>query len=394
MREALNDELRLIFAQELRTLSDEGLLRHLRVLPTAGGKMSFRERDFLNFSSNNYLNLAGDERVKQASCKAIDEYGCGATASRLMAGTLPIHEDLEARLADMVDQESSLVFGSGFLTNLGVITSLARRGDMVFADRLNHASLVDGARLSGAKLFRYQHNDVGHLEELLKMHETKGRRLIVSDSVFSMDGDIAPLAELSELSRRHECILLIDEAHAIGVFGEKGGGVCQDVHVLPDFTIGTVSKALGGYGGFVGASLSAREILVNRARSFIYSTGLPPACLGSAMGSLDAILEEPDLGRELLRRAEYLRALLADAGLSTGESRSQIIPVIIGDNEKTLEFSRALFDENVIAVAVRPPTVPEGTSRLRFSITLAHENSDLEQTAEKVGSIGRKMGIL
>lgn len=376
------------FAEECDALSRRGLLRTLRVLPANGPAM-------LNFSSNDYLKLARDERVKSAGARAMAECGCGATGSRLMSGHLKLHEELERRLAHLVGCERALVFGSGFLTNVGVLTSLAGRGDAIFADRLCHASLIDGARLSGARVHRFRHSDVAHLEELLRRHAPQGRSVVVSESVFSMDGDVAPVEGLSRAAERSGALLVIDEAHAIGVFGD-GGGVCraQGCDVRPDVVVGTLSKALGGYGGFAAGSAELAKLLVNKARSFLYSTGLPPACLGSALGALDVIEETPAMGEALLRRAASFRKMLAREGLDVSGSQSPIVPVMVGDNEKAVELSRRLFERGVIAVAIRPPTVPAGTARLRLSVTLAHEEEDLELAAGMLVSTCREVGVL
>jgi len=362
--------------KELASLRDRGLLRSLRTLsPTA-----------LNFSSNDYLDLAHDPRLTVAACEAVERLGCGATASRLMAGNLAAHEALEADLARLVGQETALLFGSGFLTNVGALTALAGRGATIFADRLNHASLVDGMRLSRAAHRRYRHRDMDHLAELLA--DSEGERIIVSDSVFSMDGDIAPVEALAELAERYEALLIIDEAHAIGVFGE-GGGVCRARGVKPGITIGTLSKALGGYGGFAACSVRLRELLINKARSFIYSTGLPPACLGAGRAAVSIVAGTPALGGELLRRAECLRRRLLDAGLDVGPSESQIVPVIIGENNAALALSESLRGQDIEATAVRPPTVPAGTARLRLSVTLAHSEADLDAVADAIAEAGR-----
>ena len=380
-------------AGRLRELKDSGLLRSLRMRAGAGGKFREGGREILNFSSNDYLNLAGDARAKASAVEAVEHYGCGATASRLMSGHLPLHEQLERRLADWVGAEAALVFGSGFLTNLGVLTALAGRDDTIFADRLNHASLVDGARLSGAKLVRYRHNDTKHLAELLDQ-SAAGRRFVVTDSLFSMDGDAAMLEELSDLANRREAMLIVDEAHALGVFGRGGGGICRDLpDVRPDVVVGTLSKALGSYGGFAACSAAVRELLINRARSFIYSTGLPPACVGAAMGALDVLGGSDELGQTLLNRARSFRRALAEAGLNVGPSESQIVPILVGNNEKALAISRRLEAEGILAVAVRPPTVPQGTARLRLSVTLAHEPADLARAAEKIIAAARELGV-
>jgi len=360
----------MTFHDELEALERKGLLRSLRRRPTGGDRL-------LDFASNDYLNLSGDARLKAGALRAVEEYGCGATASRLMSGHLELHEHVERRLAQLVDRPAALVFGSGFLTNLGVLGALARRGDVVLQDRLNHASLIDGARLHGAVLQRYRHGDPEHLDALLRRGDSSARRIVVTESVFSMDGDRAPLGELSAVARRHGCLFVVDEAHAIGVFG--GGLACG---VDADVIVGTLGKALGGYGGFAAGSAEMTQLLVNRARSFIYSTALPPACLGSADAALDVLEESPKMGAELLRRAETLRELLAARGLTTGVSTTQIVPLIVGGNEAALALAESARAAGVLTIAVRPPTVPPGTARLRLSVTLAHTEADLARAAE------------
>ena len=385
----------LDFSTESERLRAAGALRTLHTRAATGGKYRVEGREVLNFSSNDYLDLANDERVKAMAGRAVAEYGCGATASRLMSGHLAVHERFEKRLARLVGREASLVFGSGFLANLGVISALAGRGDLVFADRLSHASLVDGIRLSGARLFRYRHNDTDHLETLLRKRRGDGRRLMVTESLFSMDGDLAPLEDLCRIAKHHDCTLIVDEAHAIGVFGPRGAGICSTLRAAPPHVIvGTLSKSLGGYGGFVAGSDALREHLVNHARTFIYSTGLPPACVGSALGALSVLDESPRLGEALLARAACFRELLADRGFDIGVSCSQIVPILVGGNDKTVAFSGALEEDGIIAVPIRPPTVPTGASRLRLSVTLAHENADLESAADRLANAAKRVGVL
>jgi 7-keto-8-aminopelargonate synthetase-like enzyme len=411
--------------QELDTLRREGLLRELRALPEAGGKIAVGGAQVLNFSSNDYLDLARHPALKAAAIEAVQRLGCGAAASRLMSGHLDLHEELESDLARFMETQAALVFGSGFLTNLGVLTALAGPADAVFADRLNHASLIDGMRLSGAKWHRYHHKDPAHLESLLKKSAGAGRRIIVSDSVFSMDGDVAPLKDLEALARRYEALLVVDEAHAIGVMGARGNGVCrctvrsagfslsienglktvdglkpalQTVDglkpALQTLIVGTLSKALGGYGGFVACGGAVKQLLVNRARSFIYSTALPPACLGAGRKAVEIVSGSPELGAELLARARRFHDLLADAGFSLPPFESQILPIRIGDNQRSVDFSKKLRRRGLIATAVRPPTVPQGTARLRLSVTLAHTDADLEWAARILAETAHEEGIL
>jgi len=390
-------ELDTLFDRELDMLKEQGLFRELRVLPQAGGKISMDGRNFLNFSSNDYLNLSNHPEVKAAAVEATQRLGCSATASRLMSGHLELHEALETDLARMIGTEAVLVFGSGFLVNIGVLTAIAGRDDEIYSDRLNHASLIDGMLLSGAKWHRYRHKDMDHLENLIKKSGSKGQRIIVTDSIFSMDGDIAPLKDLEGLSNRYGATLVVDEAHAIGVTGEKGGGICRipgneiDADMV---VIGTLSKSLGGYGGFVACSHSTRSFLINRARSFIFSTGLPPGCLGGGRKAVSLVTSTPQLGRQLLSKVLWFREKLLAEGFSLGGFESQILPIHIGDNQDALDVASSLWQKNIMVTAIRPPTVPAGTTRLRVSVTLAHSKDDLQSAAKAFADTARQWGIL
>jgi 8-amino-7-oxononanoate synthase len=403
------------FNNELSTLQSRGLLRRLKALPECGARIRLAGgRVVLNLSSNDYLGLADDPRVKAGAIEAVERLGCSARASRLMAGDLELCEQLEADLARLVGTEAVLVFGSGFLANLGVLTAAAGRGDEVFADRLNHASLTDGMQLSGARWRRYRHKDAGHLASLLAKadatwhgrpgHESQGhpgparvgRLVVVTDSIFSMDGDRAPLDELAEVAARHGAMLVVDEAHAIGVMGQGGGGICREggCKARPDFVVGTLSKSLGGYGGFVGCSSALRELLINRARSFIYSTGLPPGCIGAARAALAVLAAQPQMGGQLLAKARLLRDLLAAGSLTVGTTESQILPVHVGGNAEAVRLSQLLWDRGVLATAVRPPTVPAGTARLRLSVTLAHTEDELAAAAAAIIDAAWEVGLV
>lgn len=391
-----NRQLDAYFGRELASLRERGLFRELRVLPETGGKLSIEGRKVLNFSSNDYLNLANHHQVKVAAIEATERLGCGATASRLMSGHLELHEALETDLARMVASEAALVFGSGFLVNIGVLTAIAGREDEIFADRLSHASLIDGMLLSGAKWHRYRHKDIDHLERLLKKSKTGGRRIIVTDSIFSMDGDIAPLKCLAELAESYKAIMVVDEAHAIGVMGARGGGVCRikGREIKPEIVIGTLSKALGGYGGFVACSDTMRSFLINRARSFIYSTGLPPACLGGSHMAVSLVESTPQMGQELLARVQRFREFLVEEGFSLPAIESQILSIHIGDNQQAMNLAGSLWEKGIMVSAIRPPTVPAGTARLRVSVTLAHSIDDLQFAAKELAQAARQWGVL
>lgn len=354
-------------AARLAQLKKQGLLR----------KLKLRNRDLINFSTNNYLNLSSHPLVKERAIKAVRNWGAGAGGSRLMTGNLSLHQELERKLAELTGMESALIFGSGFLTNLGVLTALADRDDVIFSDRLNHASLVDGAITSRAEVRRYRHCDVKHLADLVRSSGATGKKIIVTDSVFSMDGDIAPLLDIHELAIAENCLLVVDEAHAIGVFG-SGGGVCRSLAVRPDVITGTLSKALGGYGGFASCSASLRSFFVNKSRSFIYTTGLPPASIGAALGALEVIDSSADMGRVLLENAAFFRKRLIEMGFDTCRSASQIIPVVAGENSSAVSFAEYLEEAGILAIAIRPPTVPEGAARLRFSLTLGHSRKNID----------------
>ncbi len=377
---------------ELDALAGQHLRRGLVVQPQAGGTFEVQGRRTLNFSSNDYLDLARRPAVVERARRALAEYGGGAGSSRLVSGSLPLHSALEDAVAAHKGYPASLVFGCGFLTNVGVIPALVGRNDTVFADKLVHASLIDAIVLSRAKLVRFRHNDSEHLAaQLAKDNGGQGRRLIVTESVFSMDGDIAPLAEIATLAETHDALLMVDEAHASGVFGPRGAGLVRKsgLENRVNISMGTFSKALGNYGGFVACSKTMRDWLVNRARSFVYTTALPPAVIGGCLGALEVLDNEPELGDELQRRSDFFRDRLRERGFDTGRSASQIIPVMVGDSARALELAGRLKEHGVIAVAIRPPTVPQGTARLRLSVTLAHTREDLAETADLLADIAR-----
>lgn len=372
---------------QLNTFEKQGLERRARVYPETGGKIKTGGQTLLNFSGNDYLNLARHPHVIERAKQALEKYGAGATASRLVSGTLPLHEELENRLAAEKGKEAALVFGSGYMANAGTIPILAGRDDLIFADKLVHASMIDACQLSSAKLVRWAHNDVQALENRLEQFsDSSGRKLIITESVFSMDGDLAPLTEISALAEKHGAMLMVDEAHATGIFGPNGAGLIRENSLQNNVAVsmGTMSKAMAGYGGYVACSTHLRKLLIHSSRAFIFTTAPPPAVIGAALGALDVLEKEPDLGSRLLTNAEAFRQHLKSAGLNTLASQSQIIPVVIGENEKAVAVSAKLRESGMIVPAIRPPTVPAGSARLRISVSLAHSSENLERAADLI----------
>ncbi|OGX48801.1 MAG: 8-amino-7-oxononanoate synthase [Omnitrophica WOR_2 bacterium RIFOXYA2_FULL_45_12] len=335
----------------------------------------------LNFCSNNYLGLANDKRLKAAAISTINKFGVGTGASRLVSGSNILHKRLEEKLADFKRQEACLVYPSGYSANLGIISALADRNSIVFCDRLNHASIIDGIILSRAQLARYPHKDINALEELLKKNSGYKNKLIISDSVFSMDGDIAPLPELLRLAEKYDCLLMIDEAHATGVLGKSGRGTLEHFGLKANKRIiqmGTLSKALGGLGGFVCASRELIDYLVNRSRSFIFSTALPAALCASALEAIRIIERDGNQRARLLSNADFLRAGLNSLGFNTLESQTPIIPILAKEPRLTMKFSQKLFEKGILVQGIRPPAVPDNSCRLRVTAMASHTKGDLE----------------
>jgi 8-amino-7-oxononanoate synthase len=377
---------------ELHDLCRRGLYRTRRQLESGQGvEVRWRLRDFLNFSSNDYLAYAGDPRLARAAARAAYRFGCGAGASALVSGYHPPLRALERDLALWQGTEGSLVFSSGFAGNVAVVSALAGTSDAVFSDASNHASLIDGCRLCDAAVHVYRHNDVDHLAELLSAHGPAARRrLIISDTVFSMEGDWAPLGELLELARRHDALLLLDDAHAVGVFGEKGRGLTEMLTgegAERLVKLGTLSKALGCQGGFVCGSRQLIDYLVNRARPYIFSTALAPPLAAAARRAIALVKREPERRRHLLALAERLRAGLKEMGLDTGGSSSHIVSIVVGEPEAAVALSAKLAKKRLLVPAIRPPSVPERTSRLRISLTAGHSEEDVKRLIEALRSV-------
>lgn len=372
------DRLKWLIQQEA-----SGRLRKLTPLTRHGseGVLPVDGRMLHDFSSNDYLALSTHSSVIAGAREALEQAGAGAGAARLMSGDLTIHHELEEELAALKEQEAALLFGSGFLANCGVIPALVGRHDVIFSDRLNHASIYDGCRLASSRLIRFRHNDLDHLEDLLKSQRGDNEALIVVESLYSMDGDRCPLPELVRLKEKYNCLLMVDEAHATGLFGAQGGGLLQEWGLAAgvDLAVGTLGKALGSYGAYVAADRKMIDFLVNRARSFIYSTALPPAAVGASLAAVRLVRSDPALREDLFQRVDFFKEKLGRRLQELGDS--QIIPIKVGDSEQALALANAMRELGFYLTAVRPPTVPDGTARLRISITLHHSLDVLERAA-------------
>ena len=367
---------------KLRTLEIDALLRGLRDIEVLPGQCARQAgRGQVNFSSNDYLGLSQDPRLKEAAVAAVERFGAGAGASRLVTGNHPLYGELERKIAALKDTEAALIFGSGYLANLGTIPAIVGAGDLVLADELSHACMVSGARLSGAKVEMFRHNDVGHLGELLHVERNDARHcLVLTEGVFSMDGDLAPLPDIMAAARDHNAWVMTDDAHGFGVVGQ-GRGSAAHWSVAPDIQMGTLSKSAGAYGGYVAASRAVVDLLINRARSLIYATALPPAVVGAAIAGVDVIAQDPAL---CARPLAHARAFAAAVGLR--EPMSAIVPIVLGSSSVALEASAMLERRGFLVTAIRPPTVPDGTARLRITFCANHARDDVMRLADAVRS--------
>lgn len=388
--------------KELEELKSRGLYRKLRTVETAQGhKVRIDGKEVILLCSNDYLGLANDRRVKEAARKAITKYGFGAGASRLVSGNMTLHRELEERIARFKGTEAALLFNSGYAANTGVIPALAGRGDLIFSDRLNHASIVDGCRLSLAEVRRYRHLDMNALERYLE-HASEdevmyAQKLIVTDGVFSMDGDIAPLDRIIKHANAHGAMVMVDEAHGTGVLGAKGRGSAEYLGIdANDITVnmGTLGKALGAYGAYVAGTKSLIDYLMNRSRSFIYSTALPPGTVAAALAAIDIVEKEPERREKLLKNVKFLKEGLDSLGFETMNSQTQIIPVLAGESSLACEMMEALFEKGVFVLAIRPPTVPEGTARLRVTLTSKHSRADISRVLDAFEKSGKEVGLI
>lgn len=388
------------FDTEIAGIRQKNLYRFLRTVESdQAAEISFEGRKILNFSSNNYLGLANHPLLKKAATQATEKYGTGSGASRLITGSMTLHNELEETLARFKGTEAALVFNSGYHANLGVISTLVGEGDEIFSDELNHASLIDGCRLSKAHLNVYRHGDVACLEELLAGTKAS-KKLILTDSVFSMDGDLAPLKEILALAEKYDAMVFVDEAHGTGVFGKTGRGVVEHFGIDSRhprlIQMGTLGKALGSFGAYVAGSKSLIELLVNKSRTFIFTTSLPPAVLAASKAAVELISRDDSFRKKLWENIEYFmdrgswivdRQIQRSAIHDLRSTMSPIIPLIIGDSGKTMEAAQKLFDQGIWATGIRPPTVPEGTSRIRLTLMASHTREQLDRCLGEIGEI-------
>ena len=393
----MSQDTKIFLDRAVTDLKHSGLKRELRPLCGAQGReITIEGKKVLNFCSNNYLGLADDARLAAAATECVEKEGFGAGASRLVCGNMSAHQRLEEGIANFKGAQRCLVFSTGYMANVGIISSIFGRDDIIFSDRLNHASIIDGIRLSRARCRRYAHRDMNALEAMLKSSGSFRKRGIITESVFSMDGDIAPLDEIVALARKYDCLLMIDEAHALGVMGENGEGLAAHFKVESgiDIQMGTLSKAAGSFGAYCCGSNELISFLINKARSFIYTTGMPPSVAAASLCAIEIIAKDSDRRDQLWKNTRYMHQGLKRMGFDTMGSQTPIIPILLKDSNTAVEFSRRLFQEGIFITAIRPPTVPRGAARLRLTVMATHTKADLDFVLEQFKRIGRELCLI
>lgn len=391
------DEKTQYLADNISDLQAQGLYNNIRVIDSPmDGQVVIDGKRVINFCANNYLGLANHPRLKQAAKDAIDKFGIGPGAVRTIAGTMSLHEKLEQRLAEFKKAEAVVTLQSGFTANLATIPALVGKGDVIFSDRLNHASIIDGCRLSGAKIIAYAHNDVADLEQKIKEADGYNRQLIITDGVFSMDGDIAPLPDLYEVANQHGIMLMVDDAHGEGVLGNGGRGIVDHfgLHGKVDVEVGTMSKAFGVMGGIVAGKQVIIDWIKQRGRPFLFSSAMTVPDVAACLEAVDILEDSDELVTRLWQNADFLKEEMAKMGFNIGHSQTPIIPVILGEAPVAQEFSKRLMAEGVFAMAIGFPTVPQGTARIRVMNTAAHTQTDLEEALVAFETVGKAMGII
>lgn len=379
----------------LHELESKGLLRKITVIDKIKYPYVYiNDKKYLLFSSNDYLGLANHPKLKKAAVEAIKKYGTGSTASRLTSGTYGLHKELEEKVAKFKKSEAALVFPSGYQTNIAVISALAERNDLVILDKFNHASIIDGARLSGADIRIYPHKNIDYLERILKTSRSYKKKLIITESIFSMDGDMAPLKEIAGISKKYNAVLMVDEAHATGVFGKNGGGLIEELnlHNEIDIKMGTFSKALGSQGGFIAGPKKLVNFIINKGRGFIYSTALSPIITASNLMSVNMAEERKVLRQKLWQNVNYLKKSLSKLGINYLNSESQIFPLIIGDVEETIKASKYFFSCGIFTPAIRYPTVPKKEGRIRISVCAFQREQDIDRIIKVISAYKSNSG--
>ncbi|MBT5305874.1 MAG: 8-amino-7-oxononanoate synthase [Candidatus Scalindua sp.] len=377
-------------SDELNKIRETGLYRELKVIGNAqDSHIEIEGKTFLSFCSNNYLGLANNPSVVKAVKDAVEEYGWGAGASRLVSGNMTLHETLENVISRFKGKEAALVFPTGYMANLGAISSLVSKGDLVICDKLNHASIIDGCRLSGADFRVYAHCDMEKLENILRKSSRYNRKLIVTDSVFSMDGDLAPLPDIVRIADKYKAMVMVDEAHGTGVFGRNGRGVVEHFNLNNeiDIVMGTLSKAIGSLGGYVTGDNDLINYLRNKARSFMYTTALPPAVCAASIAAINLIKRDPSIRESLWHNVRFINDNLKSLDFNVISSESPIIPILIGDAQKAVDMSKSLYERGILIPAIRPPTVPVNSSRLRMTVMSTHTKEDLEILLEVLSEV-------
>jgi glycine C-acetyltransferase len=390
------DPLRYL-GDELDTLREHGLYRRLRILDDEQrAHTTFDGRSVVNLSSNNYLGLTTHPRLRESALEAVREFGVGSGSVRTIAGTMAIHMELERRLAEFKHTEAVVVFQSGFTANAGTVSSILTKDDFVVSDELNHASIIDGCRLSRATIKVFPHKDVDAARKILRDLPASQRRLLITDGVFSMDGDLGPLPDLCAVAEEYGAIMMVDDAHASGVFGRNGRGTIDHfgVHGRVDVQVGTLSKAIGALGGYVAGSRSLIEFLYHRARPFLFSTSHPPAVAAACLAAVDVLLEEPEIIERLWENTRFFKAGLQALGFNTGISESPITPVIVGDGALTMTLSDRLFEGGVFAQGIAFPTVARDKARVRTIVTATHSREDLQFALDVFKRVGSELGII
>lgn len=380
----------------LSSIKKNGLYRDCKYLSSdQGPKVNIEGREIILLGSNNYLGLCNDNRLKETVKNAVDKYGVGSGGSRLTTGSYDLHKELEERIASFKGTESALVFNTGYMANLGIISALCDRKWVIFSDKYNHASIIDGCLLSGAKLVRYKHCDVNDLENKINMYKGQNN-LIVTDGVFSMDGDVAPLSDIVKLAKKHDIITMVDDAHGVGVLGENGSGTISYFNLgdKVDIQMGTLSKAIASIGGYVAGKRDLIDYLRNSSRSFIFSTALPPIAIAASLKAIEIIEHDKERREVLMSLVDWFKKELISIGFNVTNTITPILPIIIGDVNKTIELSESLLQEGIYAPAIRPPTVPKGTSRLRISLMATHSYDDLNYVLKVIKYHGKRLGIV